>query len=88
MGTGPTAAILADKAFYVALLMAAFAIVFGTRNIDAAEHHQGMVVAVAFESVVKLLSFLAVGVMVVWGIMTASPTCSTGRRRIRKSPDC
>ena len=48
--------------------MAAFAIVFGTRNIDAAEHHQGMVAAVAFESVVKLLSFLAVGVMVVWGI--------------------
>ncbi|KJB97531.1 histidine kinase [Skermanella aerolata KACC 11604] len=68
LGTGPHAAILGDKAFYVALLMAAFAIVFGTRSIDAAEHHQGMVAAVAFESVVKLLSFLAVGVMVVWGI--------------------
>ena len=68
LGTGPHAAILGDKAFYVALLMAAFAIVFGTRNIDAAEHHQGMVAAVAFESVVKLLSFLAVGIMVVWGI--------------------
>ena len=68
LGTGPHATILEDKAFYVALLMAAFAIVFGTRNIDAAEHHQGMVAAVAFESVVKLLSFLAVGIMVVCGI--------------------
>ncbi|WP_192498950.1 sensor histidine kinase [Skermanella pratensis] len=67
-GTGPQAALLADKAFYVALLMAAFAIVFGTRNIDATEHHQGMVAAVAFESVIKLVSFLAVGIMVVWGL--------------------
>lgn len=58
---------LADKAFYVALLMAAFAIVFGTRSIDAAEHHEGLVAAIAFESVVKLLAFTAAGVAVVWG---------------------
>ncbi|HYD64075.1 sensor histidine kinase [Azospirillum sp.] len=57
-----------DNAFYVAVLMAAFAIVFGTRHIDAAEHHEGMVAAVAFESVVKLLAFLAVGGFVVWGL--------------------
>ncbi|EWY38736.1 histidine kinase [Skermanella stibiiresistens SB22] len=67
-GAGPQVTFLADKAFHVALLMAAFAIVFGTRNIDATEHHRGMVAAIAFESVVKLVSFLAVGVMVVWGI--------------------
>ncbi|HEY0835915.1 MAG TPA: sodium:solute symporter, partial [Azospirillum sp.] len=57
-----------DNAFYVAVLMAAFAIVFGTRHIDAAEHHEGMVAAVAFESVVKLLAFLGVGGFVVWGL--------------------
>lgn len=55
-----------DNAFYVAVVMAVFAIIFGTRHIDAAEHHEGMVAAVAFESVVKLLAFLLVGGFVVW----------------------
>ncbi|KAA0677494.1 sensor histidine kinase [Roseomonas genomospecies 6] len=57
-----------DNAFYVAIVMAAFAIMFGTRHIDAAEHHEGMVAAIAFESVVKLVAFLAVGAAVVWGM--------------------
>ncbi len=55
-----------DNALYVAIVMAAFAIVFGTRHIDAAEHHEGMVAAIAFESVVKLVAFLALGGFVVW----------------------
>ncbi len=59
---------LLDKALYVALGMAAFAIIFGTRHIDAAEHHPGMVAAIAFESVVKLVSFLAVGIFVCFGL--------------------
>ncbi len=58
----------ADTAFYVALLMAVFSILFGTRHIDATEHHEGMVAAIAFESVVKLLAFLAVGVFVTFGL--------------------
>ncbi|GGK72809.1 hybrid sensor histidine kinase/response regulator [Amphritea balenae] len=53
-----------DTALFVALIMAVFAILFGTRHIDATEHHEGMVLAVAFESIVKLTAFLAVGVMV------------------------
>ena len=57
-----------DSAFYIALLLAAFAILFGTRHIDATEHHEGMVAAVAIESVVKLIAFLAVGVFVTYGI--------------------
>ncbi len=59
---------LQDKALYVALGMAAFGIIFGTRHIDAAEHHPGMVAAVAFESVIKLISFLAVGLFVCFGL--------------------
>ncbi|WP_448204455.1 ATP-binding protein [Azospirillum sp. sgz302134] len=55
-----------DNAFYVAIVMAAFAIVFGTRHIDAAEHHEGMVAAIALESVVKLVAFLVLGGFVVW----------------------
>src|SRR5215211_5588133 len=57
-----------DTAFYVALIMAVFAILFGTRHIDASEQHEGMVAAIAFESVVKLAAFLAVGFFVTFGI--------------------
>ncbi|HSK41417.1 MAG TPA: histidine kinase, partial [Arenibaculum sp.] len=59
---------LTDKTFFVTLLMAAFAILFGARSIDAAEHHEGLVAEVAFESVIKLLAFLALGIAVVWGM--------------------
>ena len=56
--------VMQDTAFYVALFMALFAIAFGTRQLDAAERHEGMVAAIAFESIVKLIAFLAVGVYV------------------------
>lgn len=55
---------LSDSALWIALLLAAFTIVFGTRHLDATERHEGMVSAIAFESVVKLFAFLAVGVYV------------------------
>ncbi len=57
-------AIWQDTALHVAILMAVFAILFGTRHIDATERHEGMVAAIAFESIVKLIAFLAVGVFV------------------------
>ncbi len=53
-----------DTALVVAVLMAVFSIMFGTRNIDVTEHHHGMMLAIAFESVVKLVAFLAVGLFV------------------------
>ncbi|MFA7431852.1 MAG: sensor histidine kinase [Rhodospirillaceae bacterium] len=64
----PLPQVIADTAFWVALAMALFGILFGTRHIDASEHHEGVVTAVAFESVVKLLAFLAVGVFVTFGM--------------------
>ena len=62
------ASLLADQAFYVALVLAAFTIVFGTRKIDVSERHEGLVAAIAFESVVKLVAFLDVGLFVTFGI--------------------
>ncbi|MCG6893053.1 MAG: sensor histidine kinase [Desulfobacteraceae bacterium] len=56
--------VLGDTAFYVALLLAVFAILFGTRHLDAAERHEGLVAAIAFESVVKLVAFVTVGAFV------------------------
>src|SRR5512134_3270687 len=55
---------LGDNTFYIAMLLAAFTILFGTRHLDATERHEGLVAAVAFESLVKLLAFLAVGMFV------------------------
>mgnify|MGYP000048561680 CR=1 FL=1 len=55
-------------ALVVALVLAAFTIAFGTRHLDNTERHEGMVAAIAAESVVKLLAFLAVGVFVTWGL--------------------
>ncbi|MBB3188950.1 sensor histidine kinase [Halomonas cerina] len=56
----------ADKSFWVALVLAAFIILFGTRHLDASERHEGMVAAIAFESLVKLAAFLSVGVFTVF----------------------
>ncbi|MCT7357968.1 PAS domain-containing hybrid sensor histidine kinase/response regulator [Thalassolituus pacificus] len=53
-----------DTAFHISWAMALFVIVFGTRDIDASEQHPGMILAVAFESMVKLLAILAVGIWV------------------------
>ncbi|KLV06626.1 histidine kinase [Photobacterium aquae] len=50
-----------DIAWVVTLALALFTVLFGTRHIDATEHHRGMMMAVAFESLVKLAAFLVVG---------------------------
>ena len=57
-----------DSTLYVALLLAGFTVVFGTRHLDATERHEGMVAAIAFESIVKLLAFMVVGTLVTWGM--------------------
>ena len=57
-----------DSTLYFALALAGFTAVFGARRLDALERHEGMVAAVAFESVVKLLAFLAVGLFVTYGL--------------------
>ena len=52
---------LGDLAIVVAVAMAVFAVAFGTRHIDATEHQEGLMLAIAAESVVKLVAFLMVG---------------------------
>ncbi|HZQ35253.1 MAG TPA: hybrid sensor histidine kinase/response regulator, partial [Dehalococcoidia bacterium] len=57
-----------DTAFIIALAMATFAVLFGTRHIDATEHQEGLIVAVAAESLVKLAAFLTVGFFVLYSV--------------------
>src|SRR5438876_62069 len=56
--------LIGDMALIVTLAMAAFAVLFGTRQADATEHQHGLMLAVATESIVKLVAFLAAGVFV------------------------
>jgi PAS domain S-box-containing protein len=45
-----------------------FAILFGARHTSPREKHEGLVVAIAFESVVKLVALCAVGVFALFGV--------------------
>ncbi|MBB3808496.1 hybrid sensor histidine kinase/response regulator [Pseudochelatococcus contaminans] len=55
-----------DLAFVVAGVLAIFAVAFGTRHVDATEHQDGLVLAIALESLVKLIAFLVVGIFVTY----------------------
>jgi Na+/proline symporter/signal transduction histidine kinase len=57
-----------DSTLLIAVVLALFTILFGTRHLDATERHEGLVAAIAFESVVKLVAFLAVGLFVTYGM--------------------
>jgi Na+/proline symporter/signal transduction histidine kinase/ActR/RegA family two-component response regulator len=62
--SGTALPLLGDVALFVAFAMATFAVLFGTRHIDATEHQDGLMLAIATESIIKLVAFLVVGVFV------------------------
>jgi len=62
--------IIGDIALIVTLAMATFAVLFGTRQADATEHQHGLMLAVATESTVKLVAFLAAGAFVTFWMFT------------------
>ncbi len=87
---GTPSSLFSDAAFLTAMGMAVFAILFGTRHIDANEHHEGMVAAIAFESCVKLFALLAVGFFVVFALDTGSASdaaISTAWKDLVSFPD-
>lgn len=59
---------LGQLGFVVSIVLAWFTVVFGIRSIDVTERHPGAMLAIAFESVVKLLAFVAVGLFVSFGL--------------------
>ena len=58
-----------DLALIVSVAMACFAALFGTRHIDTTEHQDGLILAIAVESLVKLAAFLAVGIFATFWLM-------------------
>ncbi|TDL89440.1 sensor histidine kinase [Meridianimarinicoccus aquatilis] len=71
------------SAIWLAVGLAVFTILFGTRNLDANERHHGVVTAIALEALVKLAALLAVGVFVVWHVADG---VSDMAQRINASP--
>jgi Na+/proline symporter/CheY-like chemotaxis protein len=65
----------------VTLILAAFAMAFGTRRLNPAERQDGLMLSVAAESLVKLFAFLAVGAFAVWGFSGGVPALSEAARR-------
>ncbi|MDI9246804.1 PAS domain-containing hybrid sensor histidine kinase/response regulator [Marinobacter sp. CHS3-4] len=57
-----------DSAWYITLALAIFTVLFGTRHLESTEHHRGMIQAVAFESIIKIVAFVAVGLFVGYGL--------------------
>ena len=57
-----------DLPLIVAFMLACFAVIFGTRHTDATEHQDGLILAIAMESVVKLVAFWTLGIFVLFFI--------------------
>jgi Na+/proline symporter/signal transduction histidine kinase len=54
-----------NTSFIAAVILVLFTVAFGTRVVDKRQRHRGLMAAIAVESVVKLVAFLAVGVFAI-----------------------
>lgn len=66
--TSSHSGLFGDSGIVVLIIMAVFTILFGARRIETDERHEGMMSAIAFESIIKLLAFLAVGIFITFYI--------------------
>jgi PAS domain S-box-containing protein len=73
-----------DTAFYVALLLAMFGILFGARHLDPTERHEGLVAVIVFESLIELLAFVSLGLLVTFILF---PGWGEIFSRIQQSPE-
>ena len=86
-GRSAQTSVWGDPALYVAALMALFAILFGTRQVDATEHRPGLMLAVALESLVKLVALVAIGVFALfWLDARAIPLAEATRALVDSAP--
>jgi serine phosphatase RsbU (regulator of sigma subunit)/Na+/proline symporter len=67
-GTAPVLPDSFDTALIAAFFLGIFGILFGARHLDASERHEGLVAAIALQSVVKLFALVSVGIFVTYGL--------------------
>lgn len=53
-------------ALFATIILFVFTVLYGARSVDAAEKHPGLMTVMAFESLVKLLAFLIIGVYITY----------------------
>ena len=73
------------------LMIMLFTILFGARHIATREKHEGLVFAIAFESIVKLVTFGAIGLYALatwWPAPTGDLAAGTSRRCRRCTRRC
>jgi len=57
-----------DSALVAAIILGLFGVLFGARHLDSSERHEGLVAAIALESIVKIVAFVAAGIFVTYGL--------------------
>ena len=62
-----------DTGLVVAMVMAVFCILFGTRYVNSSEHHEGLILAIAFESLIKILALALVATLAMFIIFDSPP---------------
>jgi Na+/proline symporter len=67
-----------ESKLVVAVLLGAFAVIFGARHLDPMERHEGLIAVVAFESLVKIVAFLLAGLYVAYGIFSGYGNIMSG----------
>lgn len=70
--------------FLSALILSVFGIVFGARRLVSSERHEGLVAAIAVESIIKLVAFLSVGLFVTYFMFNGFADIFT--RLLERSP--
>ncbi|AFM05725.1 Na+/proline symporter [Bernardetia litoralis DSM 6794] len=59
---------ISDTALYATLILGFFTMLFTTRNLQSDNKNRGMIAAIAFESIIKLITFLGVGFFIIYGM--------------------
>lgn len=63
-----TTTLSGSSTFFITIILAVFIVLFGTRSVDATEKHEGLVAAIALETLVKLVAFICAGIFVTYGL--------------------
>jgi len=65
---GSSESVTLPTGLVLALILSLFGMIFGARRLSSTDRHEGLIAAVAFESLVKLVSLMGIGIFITWGL--------------------